>query len=166
VPQGGVASGCSAFPSVLWNKRCFRASGLEGRPNERSSHINRIRRRFHAISTRFSPLLRKAEALRAPLLVLAAICLVTLPACSTLKAAVKPKQAKQKQETPAPENGLIGQDQEAVKKKLGQPSDVSKTAEGDLLWVYRPPWKFLPDDKGTQYVEFRDGKVIKVFKKE
>jgi len=109
-------------------------------------------------------MLRKAEGLRTPLLVLAAICLVTLPACSTLKAAIKPKQAKQ--EKPTPESGLIGQDQDEVKKKLGQPTDVSKTAEGDLLWVYRPSWKLLPDDKGTQYVEFKDGKVVKVFKKE
>jgi hypothetical protein len=106
-------------------------------------------------------MVRKAEGLRTPLLVLAAICIVTLPACSTLKAAAKPKQEK-----PAPESVLIGQDQDEVKKKLGQPSDVSKTAEGNLLWVYRPSWKVLPDDKGTQYVEFKDGKVVKVFKKE
>ena len=111
-------------------------------------------------------MLRKAEGLRTPLLVLAAICVVTLPACSTLKAAVKPKEAKQKQEKPTTESALIGQDQDEVKKKLGQPSDVSKTAEGNLLWVYRPSWKLLPDDKGTQYVEFKDGKVVKVFKKE
>ena len=134
----------------------------EGLSDERSSNINHIRRRLHAIFTYLSPVLRKAEPLRAPLLLLAAICLVTLPACSTLKAAVKPKP---KQARPAPESNLIGQDQDEVKKKLGEPTDVSKTAEGNLLWVYRPPWKLLPDDKGTQYVEFKDGKVVKVFKK-
>lgn len=109
--------------------------------------------------------MRKVEALRPALLVLAAICLVTLPACSTLKAMVKPKQAKQKQEAPTPESALIGQDQEEVKKKLGPPTDISKTAEGNLLWVYRPSWKIFPDNKGTQYVEFKDGKVVQIFKK-
>jgi hypothetical protein len=131
----------------------------EGLSDERSSNINHIRRRLHTIFTHLSPVLRKAEAIRAPLLLLAAICLVTLPACSTLKGAAKPKQAR-----PAPESSLIGQDQDEVKKKLGEPTDVSKTAEGNLLWVYRPSWTLLPTHKGTQYVEFKDGKVVKVFK--
>ncbi len=135
-------------------------SGLRDLPDERSSNINYIRRRLHTIFTHSSAVLRKAEALRAPLLLLAVICLVILPACSTLKTAAKPKQTR-----PAPESSLIGQDQDEVKKKLGQPTDVSKTAEGNLLWVWRPSWKLLPDDKGTQYVEFKDGKVVKVFKK-
>jgi len=125
-----------------------------------------MRRLLQTIFTGSSRVVRKAEVLRAPLLLLAAICLVTMPACSTLKAVVKPKQAKQKQEKPAPESPLIGQDEDEVKKKLGQPTDVSKTSEGNLLWVYRPSWKLLPDDKGTQYVEFKDGKVVKVFKKQ
>jgi hypothetical protein len=137
-----------------------RGARPEGLSDERSSNINHIRRHLRTIFTHLSPVLRKAEALRAPLLLLTAICLVTLPACSTLKGAAKPKQ-----ERPAPESSLIGQDQDEVKKKLGQPTDVSKTAEGDLLWVWRPSWKLLPDDKGTQYVEFKDGKVVKVFKK-
>ena len=137
-----------------------RSSGLRAYLNERSSDINHIGRHLHTALACLSAVLRKAEALRAPLLLLAAICLVTLPACSSLKAAAKPRQAR-----PTPESSLIGKDQDEVKKKLGQPTDVSKTAEGDLLWVYRPSWKLLPDDKGTRYVEFRDGKVVKVFKK-
>jgi len=159
MPKGEGRMSMSGFSLWLFEKEHSRIRP-EVLSDERSSNINHIRRHFHAIFTHLSPVLRKAEAIRAPLLLLAAICLVTLPACSTLKAAVKPKQAR-----PAPESNLIGQDQDEVKKKLGEPTDVSKTAEGNLLWVYRPPWKLLPDDRGTQYVEFKDGKVVKVFKK-
>ena len=66
----------------------------------------------------------------------------------------------------ASDNTLVGQGQDEVRKKLGQPTDISKTAEGNILWVYRPSWKILPNDKGTMYVEFQDGKVTKVFKKQ
>jgi len=34
-----------------------------------------------------------------------------------------------------------------------------------ILWVYLPTWKILPNDKGTLYVEFADGKVVKIFQK-
>jgi len=47
---------------------------------------------------------------------------------------VKPKETR-----PAQDYGLIGKGEDEVKKKLGEPSDISKTSEGHLLWVYRPP---------------------------
>jgi hypothetical protein len=87
--------------------------------------------------------------------------LVGLPACSSSKVVAKPKEPKL-----VLDNSLIGQGQDDVKKKFGEPADVCKTAEGNLLWIYKPPWKVMPNDKGTLYVEFHDGKVTKVFKKQ
>ena len=160
MPKGEGWISMSGFSSYLLGKEHSRIRP-EGSSDERSSNINHIRGHLRTIFAHLSPVLRKAKGLRAPLLLLAAVCLVTLPACSTLKAAARPKQAR-----PTPESSLIGQDQDEVKKKLGQPTDVSKTAEGNLLWVYRPPWTLLPTQKGTQYVEFKDGKVVKVFKEQ
>lgn len=55
--------------------------------------------------------------------------------------------------------------EEEVKKILGEPTNVSKTSEGNILWTYRPSWKLIPDNRGTIILEFRDKKVIKVLKR-
>jgi hypothetical protein len=51
-----------------------------------------------------------------------------------------------------------------VKKRLGEPDIVSRTPENKIIWTYLPSWKIMPDNKDTVYVEFDDGKVVKVIK--
>jgi hypothetical protein len=94
-------------------------------------------------------------------LLVVACCLAGLITCSTSKG-----EKKLKPTASAPANALISRGQEEVRKKLGDPTVVSKTQEDHILWVYTPHLKILPNDKGTVYVEFENGKVIKVFKKE
>jgi hypothetical protein len=88
-----------------------------------------------------------------------AFCLAGLIACSTSKSVKKTKPA-----TSAPVNALVSSEPDEVRKKLGEPSVISKTPEGHILWIYEPSWKIMPNDKGTLYVEFQNGKAIKVFK--
>jgi hypothetical protein len=54
--------------------------------------------------------------------------------------------------------------EEDVRKKLGEPTIVSLTTENRILWTYLPEWKLMPDNKDTVYVEFENGKVIRVVK--
>jgi hypothetical protein len=92
----------------------------------------------------------------------AVFCFLGLPACSTIKGTQKPKQVTKS----SPESALMSQGEDEVKAKLGEPTVVNKTNDGHVLWVYRPSWKILPNDNGTLYVEFDEGKVIKIFKKQ
>ena len=94
-------------------------------------------------------------------LLMVACCLAGLITCSTSKGVKKPKPT-----APVPVNALISSEPDEVRKKLGEPTVVSRTLEDHILWVYTPYLKILPNDKGTIYVEFENGKVIKVFKKE
>ena len=87
-----------------------------------------------------------------------ACCLVGLIACSH-SAAKKPKPAV----SPLADT-LVSAGPDDVRKKLGDPTVVSRTPEDHVLWVYTPYLKIMPNDKGTIYVEFENGKVIKVFK--
>ena len=106
---------------------------------------------------RFSPVLRKAALAVAVITVV--FCLAGLIACSTSKSVRKTKPA-----APGSVNALVSSGPDEVKKKLGEPTVVSRTPEDHILWVYEPSWKIMPNDKGTLYVEFEDGKVIKIFK--
>jgi hypothetical protein len=92
-------------------------------------------------------------------LLVVACCLAGLITCSTSKGVKKPKPT-----TSAAGNALISSEPDEVRKKLGEPTVVSKTLEDHILWVYAPYLKIMPNDKGTIYVEFQNGKVIKVFK--
>ena len=51
-----------------------------------------------------------------------------------------------------------------VRKRYGEPYMVSKTSENKIIWTYVPQWKILPDNKNTIYVEFEEGKVVKIIK--
>jgi len=126
---------------------------------ERRRHINHVKPFFTNLFTRFPQELHKVT-LPVTLLVVAC-CLAGLITCSTSKG-----EKKLKPTASAPANALISSGQEEVRKKLGDPTVVSRTQEGHILWVYTPRLKILPNDKGTVYVEFENGKVIKVFKKE
>ncbi len=78
------------------------------------------------------------------------------------------KAAKQKEETKAQktrvalDNSLIDQGEDEVKKKFGEPDVVSKTTDNQIIWTYKPKWKIWPDNAGTVYVEFMNGKVAKI----
>ncbi len=63
------------------------------------------------------------------------------------------------------DNALISKGQDDVRKRFGDPTVVSKTIDGHILWVYVPKWRILPNDKGYLYVEFENDKVVKIFRK-
>ena len=59
---------------------------------------------------------------------------------------------------------LVDRNEAEVRQALGEPNVISKTPENRILWTYRPSWKMVPrPGKDTLYVEFDNGKVIKVF---
>ena len=58
---------------------------------------------------------------------------------------------------------LIAKSEAEVRQALGEPNEIAKTPENRLLWKYKPSWKVIPSPKETLYVEFDNGKVIKVF---
>ena len=93
-------------------------------------------------------------------LLVVACCLAGLIACSTSKSAKKANPA-----APVPATALISSGPDEVRKNMGEPTVVSKTPENHVLWVYTPHLKILPNERGTIYVEFEDGKVVKVFQK-
>ncbi len=84
---------------------------------------------------------------------------VALFGCSSWKST-----KKEPHKMPTLDNSLIQAGQEDVKKRFGEPDTVSLTSDNHIMWVYRPSWKLMPDEKGTIYVEFQDGKVVKVFR--
>jgi hypothetical protein len=102
--------------------------------------------------------MRKAGRLGVLILVLS--CAAGLIGCSSTRGVSKPKQ-----DSSPFDNALISAEQDQVRKKLGEPNVVCRTVNDHILWIYRPSWKILPNDKGTLYVEFENGKVIKIFEK-
>jgi hypothetical protein len=92
-----------------------------------------------------------------------ALFLVLLVSCSLFKS--KPKAATAPGKT-STQNLVVSGSPQDVKKHMGEPSSVEKTPDGRVLWIYKPSWKIMPDDRGDTYVEFENGKVSRVFKKE
>lgn len=86
------------------------------------------------------------------------VLIVTLLASCTVF-----KSSKEKTQTPM-ENAMISMTEEEVRKRLGEPNIVSVTPENKIIWTYRPSWKIMPDNKDTVYVEFENGKVVKIIK--
>jgi hypothetical protein len=62
------------------------------------------------------------------------------------------------------DNSLISSGQEEVRKRFGEPDSVSRTADNHIMWIYKPTWKLMPNEKDTLFVEFEEGKVIKLFR--
>jgi hypothetical protein len=58
---------------------------------------------------------------------------------------------------------LMEKNEVEVKQALGEPDMISRTPENRILWKYRPSWKVVPSPKDTLYLEFDNGKVVKVF---
>lgn len=91
------------------------------------------------------------------------LCLILLVSCSLIKKTTG-KEPMAKVQPPSVESTVMSMSEEEVRKKLGDPTTVSLTTENHILWTYAPDWKLLPDNKDTVYVEFENGKVIKVTK--
>jgi len=81
--------------------------------------------------------------------------------------------SEQKASTPAkeppkaklvPDSNVIDMTEAEVKKKFGEPDVVSKMPDNRIIWTYQPTWKIMPDNKGTVYIEFENGKVIKIIR--
>ena len=121
---------------------------------QRDSNITMLRTYTYNLFTTFPQKLWKSWILQ---LVLVTFCLTVFIACSS-------SRAVQKQNLHAADNQLITSGEDEVKKKFGEPTSVSRTGEDHILWTYSPSWKIMPNDKGTVYVEFENGKVIRVFR--
>lgn len=63
-----------------------------------------------------------------------------------------------------PDSAVIDMTEAEVKKKFGEPDVVSKMPDSRILWTYQPKWKLIPDNKGTVYIEFEKGKVVKIIR--
>ena len=127
-----------------------------------TNKIKRMKTNFYNFYTGFPPKMwksRETAFLSKTCIIL--LCLFLLVSCSSLK---KTKGKEQAPATPVLENSLITMTEEDVRKKLGEPTIVSLTLENRILWTYIPAWKLMPDNKDTVYIEFENGKVIKVVK--
>ena len=113
-------------------------------------------RSSYNLFTGFPQKLWKAYA-TAPI-ILALCCMVLFAGCSKSKGVSGDQRAKPSSNSSPMDNALISKEQEDVRKRLGDPTVVSKTMEDHILWVYSPTWKIMPNDKGTLYVEFRKRK--------
>jgi|WetSurMetagenome_2_1015567.scaffolds.fasta_scaffold301998_1 hypothetical protein len=58
---------------------------------------------------------------------------------------------------------MVGSGSEEVKKRIGEPSVITKKPDNSIVWIYRPPYKLMPNQEGSVYLEFLDGKVVKTF---
>ena len=127
-----------------------------------TNKIKQMKINFYNFYTGFPPKMWKSQRtafLTKTCIIL--LCLFLLVSCSYFKktAGKQPTPA-----TPLLENALISMNEEDVRKKLGEPTIVSLTRENHILWTYVPSWKLMPDNKDTVYVEFENGKVVKVVK--
>jgi len=85
------------------------------------------------------------------------LSLTLLSGCSYFRGTKKPDIKDR-------EDAIISMNEDQVRQRYGEPTMVSKTSSNTILWTYRPSWKIIPDNKGTMYIEFENGKVIKVLK--
>lgn len=132
-----------------------------------TNKINRIKTNFYNLCTGFPPKMWKShETAFLSKTCIISLCLFLLVSCSYVKKIIGKNEAKApaKVETLTLENALISMSEEDVRNKLGEPTVVSLTPENRILWTYIPSWKLMPDNKDTVYVEFDNGKVIKVVK--
>jgi hypothetical protein len=90
------------------------------------------------------------------------LCLCMVGACTSAKA-VK-KEVPKKATMVIVDESLVSSSEEEVRKKLGNPTMVSRTAEDHILWTYSPTWKLMPNNSGTIYVEFENGKATKIIR--
>lgn len=58
---------------------------------------------------------------------------------------------------------MVGSGSEEVKKRIGEPNVIAKKPDNSIVWIYRPRYKLMPNEEGSIYLEFQDGKVVKAF---
>jgi hypothetical protein len=126
-------------------------------------HINNLETFAYNLYTSYTQKMWKT--LRRPCLLkvfLLFLCLCLSGACSSSK--VAKDQAPKKSERIVNDESLVSLSENEVRKRLGEPTAVSKMADGRILWTYTPSWKFVPDNGGTVYVEFESGNAVKVIR--
>lgn len=126
-------------------------------------NISKLVRFYYNISTTYSQKLWKIAT--GPLLLKATvllICAFVMVAC-TLAKAVKNKTSKTAAKVVV-DNSLVSLSEDEVRKKLGDPTSVSRMADNRILWTYTSSWKFMPDNAGTTYVEFENGKATRIIR--
>jgi len=125
--------------------------------NELLCIIGRIGDKLYELYTTYQHKMWKT--IKSPLFLrtfLVLLCIMLFFSCSSSKAPKKDKYAL--------DNSLISMSEDDVRKRYGEPYMVSKTSENKIIWTYVPQWKILPDNKNTIYVEFEEGKVVKIIK--
>lgn len=126
--------------------------------NSMANKIKEMNVSFYNFFTRFPQILWKTTRSFPVCKTIMLLMIVALLASCTFF-----KSSKEKTQTPM-ENAMISMTEEEVRKKLGEPNIVSITPENKIIWTYRPSWKIMPDNKDTVYVEFENGKVVKIIK--
>jgi hypothetical protein len=147
----------SVFQIILDNIGFFNCTGIK-RNNKIIYNINKLEALPYDFFTAFPQKLWKTA--KTPIFLKTCsilLCMLVLYSCTYLK-------STKKAGNPALENTVISMNEEEVKKKLGEPDIVSKTPDNHIVWTYRPSWKIMPNNKDTIYIEFEDGKVIKIIK--
>jgi hypothetical protein len=142
------------FPYNIENTTVFECVRCR-RFDEKACKITKLRTFTYRFFTCF-----QQEMWKIALLCLVAACLVGPAGCSAKsKGTDRPEQSFS-----SADQTLRGSGPTEVRKKLGEPTTISRTPEGRLYWIYAPAWKLIPNEKGTVYVEFENDKVAKVFK--
>jgi hypothetical protein len=95
------------------------------------------------------------------------LCLILLSSCTYFKWTnfkwTKKDEIK-KADFRTLENMVISMKEEEVRNRFGDPDVVSLMPDNRILWTYRQPWKIMPDNKDTVYIEFENGRVVKMVK--
>lgn len=127
-----------------WKTVCLNLRQGEGKP----SNFKQFTKSSYKFSTSFQLGLWKLCLLILPFL--------TLCSCAHLWTG---------RETKAAEEVLIGQSEQEVRRRLGEPNVIAKSKDGTILWIYIPSFKVIPDGRGEVFVEFEEGRVKRVVKK-
>jgi hypothetical protein len=92
--------------------------------------------------------------------------LILLSSCTYLKTQLKwtKKDGFKKEDQRTLENTVISMKEEEVRKRFGEPDMVSLMPDNHILWTYRLPLKLMPDNRDTIYIEFENGRVVKMVK--
>lgn len=128
-----------------------------GQSNKLSCNINKISNQVCELYTTYQHKMWKT--IKSPLFLrtfLVLLCIMLFFSCSSSKTSKKDKHTL--------DNSVISMSEDEVRKRFGEPYMVSKTPENKIIWTYVPQWKILPDNKDTIYVEFEEGKVVKIIK--
>lgn len=148
---------CLVFQIMLDNISIFHCSRIEHN-NKCVYNISKLKTSSYNLFTSFPQKMWKTTKTSIFLKVCSVLlCFVIFASCGSTKGAKKKGH-------PALENTVISMNEEEVKRNLGEPDIVSRTPDNHIIWTYIPSWKIMPDNKGTVYIEFEQGKVIKIIK--